>query len=203
MYLKYFLVIFAFLGALYCDWELMGTCKTNSTNPFSAWVVGNNGNCAKIHTGRYSKFQCVDSNTAYSWSCRDAECFMCEEKTQYDLRTCYPSGHYFDCSADTPDWAALLQTQDYVLVSYTTDNCTSIITATATPLDRCVPDVYYPSKSWIWSCGAADVFATAYEENNCQGQDHQSVTPITSCSKYPNEFQHYECFHAQTRNKKN
>lgn len=200
MYFKYILVIFALIGAIYCDWELIGKCKSNSTTPFHDWVVANNGDCADLGYGRFSKFQCVDSNTAYGWNCWDAECTKCDPKYKYELRTCdNPNDFYYDCSVDMPDWAALLQTPDYLLISATMDNCKSNHTVTASPLKRCLPNMYnYPSA--IYSCNATDVFVTAYEEDNCQGQDHyQYVTPITSCSSDPNVFQYYECFSKQAR----
>jgi hypothetical protein len=190
MYFKYILVISALIGAIYCDWQLIGSCK-NKTHPFHDWVVAQNGACSNLGEGRFFKYQCTSSSTALSWTCWDSGCTKCDQPYTATLRTCSSSSDfYYDCSVDYPNFPALLKTSDYLTITDTVDQCKTNHQVTASPLKTCLPNMYsYPSA--MYACNGTDVSVLGFDDDNCQGDQHyRYVTKVGSSCSNP-EYNNY------------
>jgi hypothetical protein len=200
MHARYIVVLFALVSSIYCDWQLIGSCQ-NTTNPYQRWIVAQNGYCANQGFGEYFKYACTyEGITAYAFKCWNPDCSKCDPGISVFLRTCNdPNDFYYDCSVKEPDFATLLNTPDYLTITATADQCKTNHTVSASPLKTCIPDMYsYPSA--IYACNATDVFITAYENENCQGNTHyQYVSKIASSCSDPDTIQYYNCYTKQTK----
>lgn len=196
-YASYILVILALTGIICCDWQIIGTCA-NSTNPFQYGINAQNGYCSSQGFGKYFKYTCAGGNTAYETTCSDSRCTQCEPPTQVVLHTCSsPDDLFIDCSVKEPNYAVLLQTSDYVTLTWTMDQCQTINRVSAMPSYTCIPNLYNFASVRL-TCNPTTVDIAAYKEADCNGKQYNYVAKIPTsqppCSTDPDIFQYYSCF---------